>query len=111
MFHYPEQYRMSQYSRPLEAGPFLVPATRSQDPDLRVIASLSYGWEHVSVSTAKRCPTWDEMCRVKDLFWDDEDVVMQLHPAKSQYVNTHPYTLHLWRPIHQSIPLPDTILV
>lgn len=63
-----------------------------------VIASDGGGWDHVSVSFPNRTPTWKEMCAVKDLFFDDEEVVMQLHPAKSQYVNFHPFTLHLWRP-------------
>src|SRR4030095_5216319 len=52
-----------------------------------------YGWEHVSVSIDGRTPNWSEMCAVKDLFWDEEEAVMQLHPAKSQYVNCHPYCL------------------
>lgn len=60
-------------------------------------ASDGGGWEHVSVSTIERCPTWDEMCKVKSLFWDDDDLVVQYHPPASEYVNNHPYTLHLWR--------------
>lgn len=51
------------------------------------------------------------MCQVKDVCWDDEDVVMQLHPRRSQYVNMHPHTLHLWRPLEASIPEPPSILV
>lgn len=70
-------------------------------------------WEHVSVSTAKRCPNWPEMCFVKDLFWDPEETVMQLHPPKSQWVNNHPYCLHLWRPLAHTdrIPMPPSIMV
>lgn len=51
------------------------------------------------------------MCFVKDLFWDGEDAVMQLHPPKSNYVNNHPHCLHLWRPTQAVIPMPETILV
>lgn len=69
------------------------------------------GWEHVSVSTPVRTPTWEEMCFVKSLFWDDEDCVMQLHPPRSSYVNNHPYCLHLWRPVSVEIPTPHTVLV
>jgi len=43
-------------------------------------ANESIPWEHVSVSTRHRCPYWKEMCFVKDLFWDEEEPVMQLHP-------------------------------
>ena len=79
-----------------------------------------HGWEHVSVHCAKeskestktmRTPTWREMCFVKDTFWEAEDVVMQLHPRKSEYVNLHPHVLHLWRPRHLAIPEPPGILV
>lgn len=83
-------------------------------------------WEHVSVhayrfigdpvvrwlrDTKTRTPTWKEMSYVKRLCWDAEDVVMQLHPRESQYVNCHANVLHLWRPKLQTIPEPPAILV
>ncbi len=76
-----------------------------------VIASDGAGWEHVSISHAVHVPSWAVMCRLKDLFWDAEDCVMQLHPEKSQYVNLHPNCLHLWRPVGIDIPRPPQILV
>ncbi len=77
-----------------------------------VIASDGAGWEHVSVTINKdRCPTWEEMCLVKDMFWSEEDVVVQFHPAKKDYVNNHKYCLHLWKPIGEQIKTPDSILV
>lgn len=51
------------------------------------------------------------MCQVKAIFWDKDDVVMQLHPAESEYVNFHKYCLHLWRPIGIAIPVPPTYMV
>lgn len=69
------------------------------------------GWEHVSVSLKNRCPNWEEMCFVKSLFWEDEDCVMQLHPPKSEWINNHPYCLHLWRPKEHVIPRPPNIAV
>ena len=62
-------------------------------------------WEHVSVSyygELKKTPSWAEMCAVKDVFWDKEEEVHQIHPKHSQYV--HGYgrkenILHLWRPV------------
>jgi hypothetical protein len=47
----------------------------------------------------------------KDLFWEPEDVVMQLHPQKSTYVNFNPHTLHLWRPKSVRIPTPPVGMV
>ena len=84
---------------------------------LRIIASdgvdpVAEGWEHVSVSlSSKRCPNWLEMCFVKDLFWSDEETVIQFHPPRSEYVNHHPTTLHLWRQRHGAIATPPSILV
>jgi hypothetical protein len=69
------------------------------------------GWEHVSASCEQRCPTWEEMCFVKDLFWNEEELVVQYHPPKSEYVNFHPYVLHLWKSIDMTIPLPPMLLV
>ena len=70
-----------------------------------------HGWEHVSVSLAGRTPTWAEMCLVKELFWRDDEVVVQFHPQKSEYVNYHGYVLHLWRHVAQVFPTPPHILV
>lgn len=77
------------------------------------IASSGNGWEHVSVSipSERRCPTWEEMCYINSLFWEEEDCVVQYHPRKSKYVNNHPHTLHLWRPLEEQLPEPDPIFV
>lgn len=69
---------------------------------LSIIASDGGGWDHVSVSLATRCPTWEEMCWVKRLFFEPDEVVMQLHPAETDYVNNHKFCLHLWRPQSQT---------
>lgn len=68
-------------------------------------------WEHVSVSTDDMIPSWEIMSIVKAIFWEAEDCVMQLHPPQSVYVNCHPRTLHLWRPVGKKIPLPPTGMV
>jgi hypothetical protein len=68
-------------------------------------------WEHVSVSFERRCPTWEEMCRVKNLFWDENDCVLQYHPPKSDYVNNHKFCLHLWRPVNIIMPRPPSWMV
>lgn len=68
-------------------------------------------WEHVSVSTKTRCPTWEEMALMKTLFWNDDEAVMQLHPPRGDYVSFHPYCLHLWKPTHVAVPLPPAVAV
>lgn len=79
--------------------------------NLNFIMSWGAGFEHCSVSMPTRCPSWEQMCAIKDAFWNDDEVCMQLHPAKKNYVNNHPYCLHIWKPINEKIPLPPTILV
>jgi hypothetical protein len=78
-----------------------------------ILSSTGEGWEHVSVSlvTKKRCPSWEEMCFVKDLFWEKGETVVQYHPAEEDYVNCHPYTLHLWKPLKAELPKPDPLLI
>jgi hypothetical protein len=81
---------------------------------LTMIASAGddeYPWEHVSISTSSRVPNWDEMCWIKDQFWEPHECVVQYHPPKSDYVNNHPNVLHLWRPLDQPLPMPPSILV
>lgn len=82
---------------------------------VKVIASDGEGWQHVSVSLhdhPNTCPKWDIMCMVKDLFWEDEDCVVQFHPPKSEYVNHHPGCLHLWRCTDgREQPIPPSIFV
>lgn len=86
------------------AGVSLMCIVSPADPDDSSTEALA--WDHVSVSTRGRCPTWEEMCWVKSLFWGDDEVVIQYHPAKSDYVNFHPYCLHLWRPAGTELPKP-----
>jgi hypothetical protein len=118
MFHVPNKYR--ERTHPIlksddsygNNGFFIIPYQKTNGLQYRVQASDGMGWEHASVSLglpgrdALRCPTWEEMCYMKTLFWDDEDCVIQYHPSKSEYVNRHPFVLHLWRPTDQSIPKP-----
>ena len=84
--------------------------------ELIVIASWGGGWDHVSARAVdrhggSRTPTWDEMCFIKDLFWNPDECVMQLHPPKANYKNVHPNVLHLWRPQTLVIPQPPRIMV
>lgn len=76
-----------------------------------VVWSNGGGWDHVSISFADRCPTWEEMCVVKRIFFNPEETVIEYHPAESEYVNDFPYCLHLWRPQEQAIPTPPYWMV
>lgn len=77
-----------------------------------IIASNGGGWDHVSIHRYNgKIPTWEEMCAIKDMFFDPEEVVVQYHPKKSEYVNIHTGCLHLWRPTTKELPTPPKIFV
>ena len=93
-------------------GWFEIPI-KPNGPKLRVmVAPTDEAWQHVSVSRGDRCPSWEEMCMVKNLFFDEEEVVVQFHPRKSQYVNLAKNCLHLWRLSDgREFPTPPSIMV
>jgi hypothetical protein len=130
MFHVPNKFR-ERKNQALKSddtygnnGFFIIPHYKITDyffyvqvSDGAVSEESLDKWEHVSVSIAHkgqpqtRTPTWQEMCYIKGVFWDDEDCVVQYHPAKNEYVNMHQFVLHLWRPVNQAIPTPPKIMV
>lgn len=76
----------------------------------------SMPWEHVSARAIERngkerVPTWAEMCWLKDQFWNDDECVVQYHPPRSEWVNVHPFVLHLWKPVGIELPRPPIIAV
>ena len=81
------------------------------EDNLNFIFSWGCGFEHLSVSTPVRTPTWEQMCFMKDIFWNDDEVCMQLHPKKEDYVDNMPYCLHIWKAIDKDIPTPPSIMV
>lgn len=87
--------------------------TKDRTIDIYCIASNGDAWERVSVTIPgnRRCPTWDEMCFVKSIFWSKNDTVIQYHPKESDYINCHKFCLHLWNPIVEKLPLPPTYMV
>lgn len=65
-------------------------------------------WEHVSVTpkNQKRCPTWEEMCAIKDMFFEPEEECVEFHPKHSEYINMHENCLHIWRPVNRTLTMP-----
>lgn len=96
---------------PIEYRNGKVKIVKDIDKALHFMFSWGCGFEHLSVSTPIKCPTWEQMCKMKDIFWRDDEVCMQLHPKKEDYVNCMQYCLHIWRPIDKEIPMPPSIMV
>lgn len=107
MLIFPEKYRIAGLPEQ-DGGAFKIPF---EGRELHVIASNGLEWDHVSVSLNTRNPNWREMCYVKELFFEPEDCVFQLHPPKSKYISLHPFCLHLWRPHNELIPMPPAFMV
>lgn len=81
---------------------------------LNFIMSWGTGWEHCSVSITdryKRTPSWEQMCFIKNSFWNEDECCVEYHPAKKDYVNNHEYCLHIWKPTEQELPMPPSIMV
>lgn len=103
------------------SGWYMIKIKGSRDKHFFCVVSDGEGWEHVSVSIRRikkgqmqqvdRVPTWEEMCTVKDIFWNEDEAVVQYHPRKQDYVNLHPHVLHMWRPTEQELPLPNPVFV
>lgn len=54
------------------------------------------------------------MCKLKDMFWTEDEAVVQFHPPKSEYVNNVKSCLHLWKPIEKysgKLPLSPSLFV
>ena len=78
---------------------------------LNFIFSYQMGWEHLSVSMPNKTPSWDQMCVMKDIFWNEDEACVEYHPKKEDYVNNHQHCLHIWKPTNETLPLPPSILV
>ena len=104
-------------------GAFTVKFKEFNETTFLIIASEGipgdYPWEHVSVHCSDvidgadidRTPNWEEMCRIKDLFWSPSETVIQFHPQEATYVNIHPHVLHLWKKIGVDHELPPSFMV
>jgi hypothetical protein len=119
----PEQFRLREGILATNGsdgnnGCFIFKHPKIAGEQIRCIISDGEGWEHVSVSIARKAtgrptrnPTWEEMSFVKDQFWHPQETVLQFHPRESEHVNNHPFCLHLWRQIGKEIELPPAIMV
>lgn len=88
--------------------------TKGNLKGMTVIWSYASGWDHISIDGKKRLPDWNEMCMLKDMFFEDNECCVQYYPPKSEYVNNAKYCLHIWKPIEKYIgklPIPDSLLV
>lgn len=112
---FPEKFRWANAPHPYgtkegdQFGLFRIIIAGRRSLKVMAVDSEETGWEHVSVSLLdepRKCPSWDEMCLVKNSFWDAQDCVIQFHPPQKDYVNQHVGVLHLWRCVNTEFPMP-----
>lgn len=108
------QYRIKLWGLYGDAtnGKFIIPR-KNKSGYYQVIASDGLGWDHVSAclldnqkNLVERSLRWEEMCEIKEMFFEEGIEVVQIHPKKEDYIDDHPYVLHLWRPNSLEMPLP-----
>ena len=78
-----------------------------------IVMSWGGGWEHLSVNPLKndKTPSWEQMCKFKNMFFNEDETCVEYHPAKKDYVNNMPHCLHIWRPLNEKLPIPPSIFV
>jgi hypothetical protein len=92
-------------------GVFAMPSPHDRGR-LLVVASAELGWDHVSVSAAKRVPNYKEMTYVKKRFFRDDEIAVEYHVPEDAHINMASNCLHLWRPNDgREIPLPPGWMV
>ncbi len=77
----------------------------------------TFGWDHISLvvrtyyngKRVERIPGTSELEEVCEMFFGEDEPVVEVHPRREDYVNINPYTLHLWRPINEELPLPPVV--
>lgn len=63
-------------------------------------------WLHVSCAFADKLPSWADLREVKTVFCGPKRLALSIMPSEAEYVNIHPYVLHLWCPLDHD-PIPD----
>lgn len=93
-----------------KVGFFWIPKAKGY---YQVYATTGGGWDHVSFCLLtengkfeKRIPKWNDVCKIKEMFFDSIEDVVEIHPKAEDYVNEHPYVLHLWKPTVKEMPIP-----
>lgn len=62
----------------------------------QVIVSLDDGLWHMSISFPNRLPTYDELKKARYKYLPEVHYAAQIFPPESEFVNVHPYCIHLW---------------
>lgn len=78
---------------------FQFPLTEDTHGVCSAINFKDHEWEHIMLDLEEqgRCASYTEMSVLKETFWEESEIAIQVHPGKSNYINLRQYALHLWR--------------
>lgn len=70
-----------------------------------IVAKEDNCW-HLSISKKDKLPSYQNLKDARYKFLPNDVVMAQIFPPKSEFVNVHPYCLHLWeiKSFHQNDP-------
>lgn len=98
-------------------GMFLIPRKGNFRGFYQVIATDGAGWDHISVclldsnfNFRERTLTWDEMCEIKDIFFKNNETTVEFHPREEDYIDEHPWVLHMWKSTAEAFPIPKKLI-
>lgn len=63
---------------------------------LNVICSTDEGSYHISISSPRRYPSWDEILETRLAFSPNRMTMAMILPPMEEYVNFHNNCFHLW---------------
>lgn len=64
-------------------------------------------WYHVSYSRPDRVPSHEDTCAVRAAMFRPDALVIAVYPPVDEYINQHPYCLHLWERLGPERLVPD----
>ena len=105
-----DRYFNMPYNREYR-GNFLIPGDKGV---YFVRAARMPDWDHLCVFVLEdengierhRMPTSEELHEIFEVFFEDDEVGIEVYPTTEEYVNIEEFTLHLWRPVESVLPEP-----
>jgi hypothetical protein len=67
----------------------------------RVIVSKDKGLWHLSISCPGKLPSYDQVKKARYKYLPDVKYAAQIFPPPEEFVNLHPFVLHVWE-LHPS---------
>lgn len=78
---------------------------RRRSDGLRALYSHDEGRMHLSIAYVDRTPQWKEIAEARYALLPDEAEFAIVLPSEVNYVNLHPYTIHLWEMHDPGMPI------